>query len=67
MRPKTPNHRNCKIIINLDFIEDKEKNQVPSPFVYNPLIANNEGKASNSKLHSSILGWAGFMKKSPRF
>jgi hypothetical protein len=41
--------------------------EVPSPVVYNPVIAKKDGKTSSSKLHSTILGWAGLMKKSPRF
>ena len=67
MRPKTANHRNCKQFVYADFVEDKEKSEVPSPFDYNPITIKNDGKTSTSKLHSSILGWAGLKKKSPRF
>lgn len=67
MRPRTANHRNCELLYYSDFVEDKERSEVPSPFDYNPITIKKNGKTSTSKLHSSILGWAGLMKKSPRF
>lgn len=51
---------------NPDFIDDKEHKEAPGPSDYNPVLTK-AGKTSNSRLHSSILGWAGLMKKSPRF
>jgi hypothetical protein len=54
------------LLIDIDFIDDHEKQSVPSPFQYE-VYTNKQGKTMNSKFKTAALGGAGLMTKESRF